>query len=168
MRFILDWSTSRPLHNGRRPLVAAVPSPTGIGKYDAATREIWQPDAAAVRAAIPAVWRAAFDRVGHGFWFDKHNNDAVPYLDLRDRRGAFLARIYAFPTSAPPVYGPTRNERAARAVSAAAAQLESFLELNPSRRAAAFIRVRYSGRQYVAAAGYSSNQGTSTVAVAFG
>jgi hypothetical protein len=59
----------------------------------------WTPDRAAVRALLPAAWRAAFDRSG-AFWFDKSDPTRPAYLHLRDTRGRRRTTIYANATDA--------------------------------------------------------------------
>lgn len=65
------------------------------------------------------------------------------------------------------VVGTCKTARAFEAVSKAATEMERFLGYNPSRRSTAYIEVRYRGKDYVARAKYTSEQGAVTVAVAF-
>jgi hypothetical protein len=60
---------------------------------------------------------------------------------------------------------PKDNPRRAAVRATAIEALERFLEVNPSRRPRAFVRVTYQGSRYRAAYGYTSDQGTSTVGV---
>ena len=86
-----------------KPSVRATPA-TVVGLYDEKAREIWAPDRAAIREALPHQWRRAFDRQGGNFW---HDRDArmtadgfkgrAPYLTLRGSRGRTLATLYAIP-----------------------------------------------------------------------
>ena len=61
--------------------------------------ELVAPDMAAVRAALPYRYRAAFDRAGC-FWFNRRDGEKPAYLELRSARGAWLNVIYAIPARA--------------------------------------------------------------------
>lgn len=85
------------------PRVQAVPSATGIGVYDHATQETWQPARAAIRSALPYRWRKAYDRAS-GPWYDADARmkggkcvPTLPYMSLYGRRGRHLANVYFAP-----------------------------------------------------------------------
>jgi len=52
------------------------------------------PDMVAVRAALPANLRKAFDRAG-SFWFDKYNDAKHGHMTLYTMRGALIGTLYA-------------------------------------------------------------------------
>jgi hypothetical protein len=89
------------------PRVAAIPSQTGIGLYDPASREIWQPCRAAIRAALPARLRRHI-ATGCTVWHDSaarmdESGRLVggnpPYMEIRNARGAYLATVYFLPVN---------------------------------------------------------------------
>lgn len=57
----------------------------------------YAPDAAAVRACLPACYRKAFDRTNGKFWFPKPDDGGPGFLSLCTARGRYLNTIYAQP-----------------------------------------------------------------------
>jgi hypothetical protein len=53
------------------------------------------PDMSAVRECLPFRFRKAFDRAGGTWWFISGEEERASYVTLRDRRGKYLATIYA-------------------------------------------------------------------------
>jgi hypothetical protein len=62
-------------------------------------RELVTPSLPDTRAALPYRWRKAFDRAG-SFWFDARDQAAPATMTLRNRRGGYLATLYAHPDRA--------------------------------------------------------------------
>lgn len=65
-----------------------------VGHYE--NGNAYKPDREAVRAALPAMYRKAFDRDG-AFWYDNDDNTKAAYSTLHDARGRYLNTIYAIP-----------------------------------------------------------------------
>lgn len=94
------------------PRVAAIPSLTGIGLFDPASGEIWQPCPAAIRAALSPKLRRAFDRAPSPgqCWHDETARiDAsgkcigrLPYLELNGPNGARIETAYFAPIAGIP------------------------------------------------------------------
>lgn len=69
------------------------------GAYVATTKAVMGalrdgPDMAAVRAALPANLRKAFDRAG-SFWFDNYSDAKPGHMTLYTTRGVLLGTLYA-------------------------------------------------------------------------
>ena len=89
------------------PRVAAIRSATGLGLFDPASGEIWQPCPAAIRAALSPKLRRAFDRAPSPgqCWHDKAARidesgkckGALPYLELNGPSGKRIETAYFSP-----------------------------------------------------------------------
>lgn len=99
MPLLYDITTTRPVRLGyghttsRFGCVMGVPSATGIGHAYQGVSYI--ADHAAVRANLPARYRAAFDRAHH-FWYD-NNGGGFAVMALYDARGHHINTIWATP-----------------------------------------------------------------------
>ena len=64
---------------------------------DARDGKLWMPDSAAIRAALPFRYRAAFDRNCGVFWYDKRGTDYAATMHLYSSRNKPLMTLYLQP-----------------------------------------------------------------------
>lgn len=86
------------------PRVRAVPSETGTGLYEPATRTIWRPEDEAIRAALPPrLRRYVRNREFLRLWYEGdfcrideqgRTLPSLPYLEINDARGNRIATAY--------------------------------------------------------------------------
>ena len=93
MTYLFLWSGTP--RGDRKARIPAIPAPGMIGHIGPHGLVVPCPDA--VRAALPARHRPAFDRREGDFWFDRDRNNGPAALTLRDRRGRELTTIYCQP-----------------------------------------------------------------------
>lgn len=91
MVLLFELTLSKPV-KGFSATVGAQPSGL-VGVYRQGVP--YEPDRAAIRAALPHYYRAAFDRNKGSFWFERDREECNAYLTLYDRRGKHLNTIYA-------------------------------------------------------------------------
>lgn len=90
------FTTSATGTKGVKAVVKAVPSDLA-GHLDPGATEprIVRPDAEAVREALPAHWRKAWDRGRGRFWFP--NDGGLAYCAIKNARGHHIGTVYANP-----------------------------------------------------------------------
>ncbi len=92
MEYLLLWSGDcKGMRKARIPAIPAQGITGHVGRYG-----LIVPDCDAIRKALPARLRKAFDRAG-GFWFDKMSNISPAAMSLADRRGKPIVTLYLQP-----------------------------------------------------------------------
>jgi hypothetical protein len=93
MEYLLLWSgEARGMRKARIPAFES----NGLAGHWR-DGKLWIPDAAAIRAALPFRYRAAFDRACGVFWFDKRGKDFPASMHLNSSRGKWLVTLYLQP-----------------------------------------------------------------------
>ena len=93
MEYLLLWSGER--RGMKKARIPAFESNGIAGHWR--DGKLWIPDAAAIRAAIPFRYRAAFDRSCGVFWFDARGKDFPATMRLYSSRGKELVQLVLQP-----------------------------------------------------------------------
>lgn len=89
-------SLSRHVRGHVKGPVRAVPA-MYAGHWREEERDIMRPDMSAVRACLPACYRAAFDRTNQSAWFPTDSSDRPAHMSLYSSRGRYLNTVYFQP-----------------------------------------------------------------------